>query len=222
MSTSAPRGPRPARADRPRPAGVRVLRALAVAAGPQTIAALTAALGGHQNSVRAQLEHLVAAGFAVQVALPAAGRGRPANGYAATVAGRQVAGEDPRRDQQTALVEAVAEQLAATDAPVAAAEALGRLWGRKLGGPEQPGLIDALAAQGFTPEVRDTGIALLTCPLLAAARQRPEVVCAIHQGLLDALSVEPVQLRPFALPDACLVRTGTRAQAPADPAAAAL
>ncbi len=187
---------------------MRVLRALVAAEAPQTIAGLTSALGGHQNTVRAQLELLRAAGFVVEAALPAAGRGRPARVYAATVAGRQVALEEPDRDQHTALVEAVAEQLADRPDPGAAARELGRAWGDRLNRRQPQTLVGALAGQGFTPEPTEDGIALLTCPLLAAARQRPEVVCSIHQGLLESLSTGPVRLLPFAAPGACLVRVG--------------
>ena len=207
MSTSG-LGPQPARTDRPRSAALRVLRSLAASPEPLTIAALTAELGGHPNTVRIQVEHLVEGGFAAEVNLPSSGRGRPARFYSATVSGRQVAVEDADRGEHSALVEAVAEQLAAGREPVTQAEALGRRWGRKLGQGRtgRRGLIEALAGQGFTPTAIEDGIALLTCPLLAAAQQRPDVVCAIHQGLIDALSPEPMRLLPFAAPGACLVR----------------
>lgn len=207
MSTSG-LGPQPARTDRPRSAALRVLRGLATSPEPLTIAALTEALGGHPNTVRVQLEHLVEGGFASEVDLPTKGRGRPARGYSATVSGRQVAVEDADRGEHSALVEAVAEQLASGSEPVADAEALGRRWGRKLGQGRtgRRSLTDALAGQGFTPTPAEDGIALLTCPLLSVAQQRPDVVCAIHQGLIDALSPEPMRLFPFAAPGACLVR----------------
>lgn len=205
MSTSSRLGPQPARVDRPREAALRVLRAL-VAAGPATLGELTAALGGHPNTTRAQVARLVADGLADAVVRPASGRGRPARGYAATVAGRQVALEDPDRDEQGALIGAIAEHLAAGPDPVAAAHSVGRSWGRRLAAAEGVALVPILAAQGFTPEETPDGIALLTCPLLASARQRPDVVCGIHQGLIDAVSPHPRRLVPFAVPGACLIR----------------
>nr|WP_300149407.1 helix-turn-helix domain-containing protein [Propionicimonas sp.] len=204
MTTPYATGPLPVRTDRPRPAALRVLRAL-VEQGPVTIAALHAVLGGHQNSVRQHLDGLVDAGFAEEVAQTAGGRGRPARAYAATVAGRQVALQDPDLDSSGALVEAVAEHLAATPDPVPAARAVGIGWGRRLASDRRD-LTEILAAQGFTPEPAPDGIALHTCPLLASAQRRPEVVCAIHQGLIDALSPEPLRLLPFAVPGACLIR----------------
>jgi predicted ArsR family transcriptional regulator len=203
MDTWTRLGPQPTRSDKPRDAALRVLRAL-VANGPATLADLAEKLGGHPNTTRVQVEHLVSEGFAREVPLALApGRGRPARAYNATVSGRQVAVEDFERDDQGALVEAIAEHLADSPDPVAAAEALGRSWGRRL--RHERGVVETLAGQGFTPEETDEGIALRTCPLLAAAMDRPEIVCAIHQGLIDAVSHEPMKLRPFALPGACLV-----------------
>jgi predicted ArsR family transcriptional regulator len=183
-----------------------VLRAVATAEESVTLAELTIGLGGHPNTTRAQLEHLVADGFVVESSRPGSGRGRPARVYAATVAGRQVALEDPARDDHQALVEAVAEQLVAMPDPIVAAHALGRGWGRRLAEGDDSNLVDVLASQGFTPEVTCDGIALHTCPLLESAQRWPEVVCAIHQGLIDAVSPEPRKLLPFAVPGACLVR----------------
>lgn len=198
-------GPQPARTDRPRDAALRVLRSLAAAEGPVTITALTAELGGHPNSVRMHLEHLVSEGFAVEEPAPTGGRGRPPRAYRATIAGLQVAGQDDTWDGSSALVAALAEQFATGPEPVAAARELGRRWGRRLRHADA-GLLATLAAQGFTPRTCDDGIELRTCPLLATARQLPQVVCSIHQGLIDELSDDPLRLLPFARPGACVLR----------------
>ena len=66
-------------------------------------------------------------------------------------------------------------------------------------------MLGALAGQGFTPQQQPDGIHLLTCPMLAEARDAPEVVCSLHQGMLDALSEVPLRLVPFAGPGYCLV-----------------
>lgn len=167
-----------------------------------TLADLVDQLGGHPNTTRAQLDRLVATGFAAEVDRPRHGRGRPARGYCATVAGRQVALEGPDRGQ-TALLEAVADHLAANSDPGAAAHEVGLAWGRRLAAGV--GLVELLAGQGFTPEVQGDDIALRTCPLLDAARGNPDVVCGIHQGLIDAVSDRPMRLAPFARPGACVV-----------------
>ena len=206
MSTTTELGPQPARTDRPRKAALRVLRALLASDGRGTVATLHAALGGHANTIRVQLEHLVADGFVTQTSVAAPGRGRPARAYFATVAGRQVAVEDPDRQGQSALVEAVAEHLADTADPTAAAHSVGLNWGGLLAATGGGELVSILAGQGFTPLVTSDGIALRTCPLLASARRHPDVVCGIHQGLIDAVSSEPLQLQPFAAAGACLIR----------------
>ena len=206
MRTSQPPlGPRPARTDRPAPAALRVLRALVAADRPTTIAALSAELGGHSNTVRHQLEHLVETGFAEQARSPGARRGRPASVFTATIAGRQVAVEDTDRDDQRGLLTAVAAQLGRSPDPRTAALELGRAWGSALGAPPG-GLPELLARQGFTPRATPEGILLQTCPLLDVARRNPEVVCSIHQGLIDATSESPAELVPFAVPGACLIR----------------
>lgn len=205
MRTSGRLGPDPTRTDRPRDAGLRVLRTLA-ARESATLAELTQALGGHPNTARAQLERLVDTGFAAAVDLPANGRGRPARAWAATTAGRQVAGQDPDRDGQAALLEAVAEHLDQTPDPVTTAHAIGLGWGLRLAASGADGIVPILAAQGFTPDEQDDGIALRTCPLLASARQRPAVVCGIHQGLIDAIAPATWALEPFATQGACLLR----------------
>jgi len=212
--TSAPgRGPLPARTDRPRAAALRVLRAVAATTTPITLAELTATLGGHPNTTRAHLERLVVDGFVLEAPVPTSGRGRPAHAYEATVAGLQVAMEDPDRDGHDELVDAVAEHLVGTDDPVASALSLGAAWGRRLAASGSSDLVSVLAAQGFTPEASGDEIALRTCPLLASARQWPAVVCAIHQGLVDAVSPEPLRLVPFAVPGACLIRRPDRSDA---------
>lgn len=206
MSTSPAAEPQPARLDRPRPAGLRVLRALLNRPGPATITDLTDALGTHPNTVRQKLELLVRAGFVTEGSGPPQGRGRPARTYALTTAGRQVTLQDERRDH-AALLAAVAEQLAGQPDPGSAARDVGRRWGARIAdGQHDADLITVMAAQGFTPRLTDRGVELLTCPLLDVARENPTVTCSIHQGLIDALADEPLELLPFALPDACLAR----------------
>ncbi len=182
---------------------MRVLRAL-VTSGTATLAELSGALGGHPNTTRVQLEHLVSEGLVHETPRPLApGRGRPARSYSPTIFGRQIALEDLDRDDQGALVEAIAEHLTESPDPVAASLAVGRSWGRRL--PQDVGLVETLAGQGFTPEETDGTIALRTCPMLNSAERRTRIVCGIHQGMIDAIAPEPMLLRPFAVPGACLV-----------------
>ena len=205
-------GPQPARTDRPREAALRVLRELVAADGPATLAMLTQSLGGHPNTTRMQLEHLVADGWATQFSEQPVGRGRPAKAYLPTVVGRQAALQDPDLSDQVALLEAVAEHLSQSNDPRGAALAVGRGWGRRLAAAGSDELTQVLGAQGFTPEAVTDGIALRTCPLLGSAKAWPTVVCGIHQGLVDEITRDQWLVEPFALAAGCLVRrTNSRA-----------
>ncbi len=129
---------------------MRVLMALTEANTPLTIIALTAELGGHPNSIRLQLESLVESGFVSERTVNRGGRGRPARIYEPTVAGHQIAGQESYREDGSALVAAIADQLAANPEPVKAAQDFGRAWGRRLASDER-GLLETLAGQGFAP-----------------------------------------------------------------------
>lgn len=201
------------------PARRRVLDAVASAGRVATLALLSETLGGHPNAARQHLDSLVAAGFLSAEQLPAQGRrGRPARAYALTPLGRRSRDEGaPLAYVQ--LVDALAEHLAATGLSGEAARAIGLAW--KAAGPaglesHEPwqAVQGVLSELGFSPVVHPEEpevIQLRTCPLLAAARRHPEVICPIHQGLLDAALAAAgrpgvaVRLHPFAEPGACLV-----------------
>jgi predicted ArsR family transcriptional regulator len=75
---------------------------------------------------------------------------------------------------------------------------------------------EGFAERGFSPEVVQEGpasvIRLRSCPFLAVARVHPEVVCALHLGLLqgswERLGAPAVHasLHPFSRPGMCLAR----------------
>jgi predicted ArsR family transcriptional regulator len=72
------------------------------------------------------------------------------------------------------------------------------------------------AERGFSPELTQEGpttvITLRSCPFQAVAQAHPEVVCALHLGLLqgswEQLGAPAVRatLHPFAQPGLCLAR----------------
>ena len=209
MTKHLPLGPRPAPRTRPSAAALRVLACLAGASEPLTVAELTALLGGHPNTVRLHLEPLVASGLVDEHRVPASGRGRPAKTYIASADGHQVAGADPSALELGALMAAVIEQLAGSAEPSQAAVALGRSWGRRLVATSDEGsLVGTLTRQGFAPEPTAAGLELHVCPLLTEALEHPDVVCQIHQGMIEQVGGVGHQLRPFALPGACLVVPG--------------
>jgi predicted ArsR family transcriptional regulator len=186
-------------------AALRVLRVLVAAGGPLTVAELTAEIGGHPNTIREHLQNLFEGGLATQNPQAPTGRGRPSIGYSASTAGSRIATAGSRPLVDDAFVDALAEHLGEAPRPGVAAVAIGRRWGERLGvGRGYPSLILTLAAQGFVAERSSEGLAIRTCPLLDSARKNPDVVCGLHQGLMDSLAPEPLTLAPFARPGVCL------------------
>jgi predicted ArsR family transcriptional regulator len=198
------------------PSRLRLLELLE--AHPEGLEATTLAeaVGLHPNTVRLHLDKLVEAGLALAETIHPGGRGRPPTRYRTAEAG-------PDEDGYRLLSSVLATALATgEDAPVPAAEAAGRRWGRELatgpstagstpGSDRDPteavtGLFDRL---GFAPEVEGDRIVLHACPYRELARAHPEVICGAHLGLLrGALAVHghPESdgwLQPFVTPTRC-------------------
>ncbi|MFJ1706445.1 helix-turn-helix transcriptional regulator [Kitasatospora sp. NPDC088346] len=193
------------------PARRVLLAALTEAAEPLDSRSLTALTGQHVTTVRHHLTALVEAGLVrVHRDESAAGRGRPRLLYTAV----------PAREQLAAYQELV-EVLAlgyGTDpgARSERAERAGRAWGAAARPQDEVPLVARVMAEaerwGFQPELRAGGteVALHGCPFLRNAERHPEVVCGVHQGLLDALAERAgvpgaLRLHPFAGPRVCTV-----------------
>src|SRR5699024_1260723 len=84
-------------------------------------------------------------------------------------------------------------------------------------------VLEVMQGQGFAPdeEAGAEGETLLRqCPLLEAADRHPEVVCAVHRGLIDGIleTVGPegergavdVELTPFTAPGSCTLALRAR------------
>lgn len=185
---------------------LRVLRALVGSQRPMTVAELADTLDGHPNTMRLHLQTLLDDGWVAELPQPPHGRGRPSKAYAPTVAGRRASSSPSAALVDAAFVEALAEHLEASPHPGAAAMSIGRGWGARLGATrDHEGLVGALIGQGFAAERIPEGLAIRSCPLLDSARRNPDVVCGLHQGLIDALAPEPMTLAPFARPGMCMV-----------------
>lgn len=79
-------------------------------------------------------------------------------------------------------------------------------------------VVAMLDDQGFAPEVDEDGIALRRCPYYDLAEQHPQVVCAVHRGLIAGALEElgsglDVELEPFVRADLCRVQLRPRARA---------
>ncbi|MFC8504356.1 helix-turn-helix transcriptional regulator [Pedococcus sp. NPDC057267] len=215
-------GPRPTRATPPAGAApsraeAAVLDLLTAHPEPVTAAALAQSSGQHTNTVREHLDALVEAGLATRERADSAGRGRPAWLYTATEV------QQPVVREYAGLATALAMQLARTsDHPRDDAVEAGRAWGQQLAvertAPSSAAgarreVVDLLTGLGFDPtaDSRVLAVRLRQCPLIAAAREEPEVVCSVHLGIVrGALETwhtrsDETSLVPFAEPGACLL-----------------
>jgi len=205
----------------------RVLRAVADAAGPVTLADLAERLGGHPNTTRQQLDALAVDGLVDARVLQRETRGRPPQAFTLTDLGRRALGAHP---EYAEMLGAFATYLVRRGRPGEEAREVGAIWGaeradavasRLAAGASAPpgpadGLVEVLAMLGFEPERARTpadepAVVLRACPLLGLAREHPEVICELHRGLVDGVmrrlgASGGVELIPFAEPDGCRVR----------------
>jgi predicted ArsR family transcriptional regulator len=207
-----------------------ILDALIDQPEPCTVAALSAQIGQHSNTIREHLDRLAKGGLVVRTQAPAQGRGRPAWLYSAA----RAVGSDHEAREYAALASVLAAQIGRISSqPGADAIEAGRMWGRELVRGSEPSkgersgpaasrsavatrrtVVTLLDDLGFAPstDARVSVVRLRRCPLLEAAHRNPEVVCSVHLGLvrgaLEELGADPsrtegIALRPFSEPGAC-------------------
>ena len=183
---------------------------------------LARALELHPNTVRWHLGILGDAGIVESHPEPRAGPGRPRILYRLTREGT-ANGREEYRLLATILSGAVSGR---EDGPSRAEEA-GREWGRYLVRRPAPGarvnereavgeVVRLLDEQGFAPDAEGTEVRMHRCPFHDLAEQHPEVVCAVHRGLISGaldelgseLNVEGLDV--FVEPDLCIARLGPR------------
>ncbi len=210
-------GPRPGVPARPLSAArTAIVDRLRDQPEPLTLSSLVTATGLHENTLREHLAGLVGRGLVRRHRAEPAGRGRPAWRYELTE-------EETAGSEYAGLAAALAAAMARTnDNPGPAAAAAGEEWGRELARDRgaTPGssraardeVLQLLDDLGFTPQAapeRPAQVRLTRCPLLEAAHRHPEVVCAVHLGIvrgaLTEYGADPAgsSLVPFAEPGAC-------------------
>lgn len=192
--------------------------------GPMAAAELALAVGLHVNTAREHLRVLVEEGYAERDRGAPDGRGRPRMRYRAVpeaAAGPATApAPEPARSARDALVRALLDGYGVAGGdPAETARAYGRRAAAALEVPpgaadDQLGALTAhLAELGFDPlpAPEADAVVLRACPLLDLARERPDVVCALHlglaQGVLDRTAgpVRATAVEPFAAPGRCLL-----------------
>lgn len=169
----------------------QIFRYLADTDAELGIAELTEHFGLNHNAIRQHLAKLVHAGLVVETRAPAGGRGRP----------RLLYRVDPGVESRwgtTGPYERLSLLLAEVTRTGAAPVDVGRRSALRSAPPEageaEPvaALVDAMARQGFEPDVRVRGdrveLVLDHCPFESAALVDPDTVCALHLGIVEGVA----------------------------------
>ncbi|HEX7405252.1 MAG TPA: hypothetical protein VF307_04940 [Candidatus Nanopelagicaceae bacterium] len=192
--------------------------ALRAAKSPLRVRDLSDGMRLHENTIREHLEGLVASAYAERVQLLASGRGRPSFGYQARKDFE--AAVDPQTRDYANLALVLAKQLGAIGgntrrAAISAGEKWAELFFTSQEEPEKINgrqrVYEVLKSLGYSPRAnaKRKVIHLQTCPLLAAAKLEPEIICSVHLGLVRGLitqageDCDEVELAPFAQPGSC-------------------
>lgn len=196
----------------------RLLATLRQASEPMDIRQLADAVGLHPNTAREHLEQLAAAGMVTTEPVRGGGRGRPSLRY--RLASDAV---DEDAAPYRALAGVLAAELARRPDARNRARSAGEQWGRRLAGGVRSdagavaGLVQLLDDAGFAPEApagSDAAIRLHSCPFGPLARERGDIVCGVHLGLIRGALQElgapfdAVALEPFVEPGLCLAHVG--------------
>ncbi|MCZ4588111.1 helix-turn-helix domain-containing protein [Rhodococcus opacus] len=207
---------------------VQLLDALRASPTPMTVGELAALCELHVTTVRFHLDALTGAGLVSAEPERNPARGRPRRLYRA-LAPLEPGHADSGYQQ---LARVLAAHWAGADGgdPVGRAEAAGRAWALDdltgtSGAPRSiedaaSTLTTLFAEMGFDPELETTPeemrIRLHACPFESVARQSPNVVCALHLGLmrgvLDRLGAPETDNRliPWETPQTCVAHLARR------------
>lgn len=183
---------------------------------------LSRRLGLHPNTVRWHLGVLRDAGAVASAAARSAGRGRPRILYRLTDEAR-TGGRDEYRLLATILSGTLAAEADGSERAVRSGEA----WGRYL--VERPAPLAPLSEaqatervaalldeQGFAAEAGEGEIRMRRCPFHDLAEAQPEIVCAVHRGLIAGAfaelgaELEVAELDVFVEPDLCVAQLARR------------
>jgi predicted ArsR family transcriptional regulator len=199
-----------------------VLEALRQSGGPLGVRELAERMSLHNNTVRKHLDLLVENGFATRLRDETTRRGRPRYVYEAV---REASPAETQLRSYRLLASVLAAFLHDADDPQATAEEAGRRFGARaidLSGAGPSAALERVVRMlddiGFQPELAGglSEIRLRPCPFHELARDRQDVVCGIHLGLirgaLEQLGApeEALRLLPFVTPTLCVVEIGPR------------
>jgi predicted ArsR family transcriptional regulator len=203
----------------------RLVAELREASGGLDAEELARRLGLHQNTVRWHLGVLRDAGLVDSRPATRTEPGRPRILYTLSRDATQ-----PGREEYRLLATILAGTVADQQDGSARAESAGRAWGRYLVRRPLPlvrvsdddairEVVRVLDEQGFVPDADGCDVNMRRCPFHDLAEQHPDVVCAVHRGLISGAleelgsELEVAELRVFIEPDLCVARLGRHAAA---------
>ncbi len=173
---------------------------LARSSRPLATADIAETLNLHPNTVRPHLERMREVGV---LDVEIAGRGdvgRPQHRYSVAANAPSLGLEPPTMPVLARMVLAMAHRLGASADD---AESVGRDEGKVRAAPFEraPSTLEALVSDldrlGFDPVVTDDAdgddaavVAFANCPFAELARERPELVCGLHRGLVAGFVAE--------------------------------
>lgn len=177
--------------------------------GGVSVAELARQLGMHTNTVRGHLDELLAHGAVLTSTAPIKGRGRPTILFSARVPDNGAIARE-----YLSLIELMADALSHDledpEERFATAHRIGKKWARRMQLAEEGGrlgsnkafdqLVQRLRQLGFDPASEDESradlpddappnaraVSLRTCPFVAADTPPSPIVCAIHEGFIEA------------------------------------
>jgi len=185
-----------------------IYQELASSAQPLATAEIAEAMGLHPNTVRPHLERMREAGLVeVRTGAPT-GVGRPQHRYSLAAEAPAPAPEPPSYPMLAGMLVELAER---TGVSGEAAAVVGREQGRVdaatyAAAPScLEALVDRLDRLGFEPSVAADAsgetavIAFAQCPFRDLAEAHPDLVCALHRGLVEGFVAEmgDASLGPF-------------------------
>jgi predicted ArsR family transcriptional regulator len=177
----------------------------------------------HPNTVRWHLAVLADAGIVDSRPAARSLPGRPRILY--TLSRDAVA---PGREEYRLLATILAGTVAGEEGGSGRAESAGRAWGHylvrrplplvRVSEPEAVGeVVRLLDEQGFEAEADGDDVRMHRCPFHDLAEQHPDVVCAVHRGLISGAleelgsELEVTELAVFVEPNLCVARLGREA-----------
>ena len=189
-----------------------ILEALRTARDGLDTTQLAERLALHPNTIRWHLGLLGDTGLVEAVPERRHERGRPSLVYHLTGEGI-----GRGRDEYRLLATMLTDLVAADGNGAARAYETGVRWGRHLQqGEPDTSLGDLLDREGFEAEQRGDKVEMRRCPFYALAEDAPQVICALHHGVIDgalaeAGSDEEVdRLDPFVEPGLCVAHIRRR------------